>query len=92
VERDFSLVVPDAMPYARLSAAVAGLALEEIGGFRPIDRADRSKVPTLADGHYALLLRVDFQSLTHTLTSEEVNQLSERVLAALEPLGVRLRR
>jgi phenylalanyl-tRNA synthetase beta chain len=91
VERDFSLVLPDELPYARLSSAIAGLALDEIRGFRPVDRADRSKVPTLAAGHYALLLRVDFQSLTHTLTSEEVNQLSERVLAALETLGVRLR-
>jgi phenylalanyl-tRNA synthetase beta chain len=91
VERDFSLVVPDEMPYSRLTAAVAGLALEEIRGFRPMDRADRSKAPTIPAGHYALLLRVDFQSLTHTLTSEEVNQLSERVVAALERLGVRLR-
>jgi phenylalanyl-tRNA synthetase beta chain len=90
-ERDFSLVVPDEIPYARLSAAVGGLALEEVCGFRPVDRADRSKAPTLPAGHYAVLLRVDFQSPTHTLTSEELNQLSQRVLAALEPLGVRLR-
>jgi phenylalanyl-tRNA synthetase beta chain len=88
VERDFSLVLPDDLPYARLSSAVAGLALEEICNFRPVDRFRGGTIPPR---HYSLLLRVDFQSLTHTLTSEEVNQLSERVLAALEPLGVRLR-
>jgi phenylalanyl-tRNA synthetase beta chain len=91
VERDFSLVVPEAIPYARLSAAVGSLDLAEVCGFRPVDRADRSKASTLPAGHYALLLRVDFQGPTHTLASEEINQLSERVLAALEPLGVRLR-
>jgi phenylalanyl-tRNA synthetase beta chain len=88
VERDFSLVLPDDLPYARLSSAVAGLALKEIRDFRPVDRF---RGGTISPGHFSLLLRVTFQSLTHTLTSEEVNQLSERVLAALEPLGVRLR-
>ena len=38
VERDFSLVLPDDLPYARLSSAIAGLALEEIRGFLPVDR------------------------------------------------------
>lgn len=91
VERDFSLVLPDDLLYARLSSAIAGLAKEEIRGFRPIDRADRSKVPSLVAGHYALLLRVTFQSQTHTLTSEEVGELSQRLLSALESLGVHLR-
>lgn len=88
VERDFSLVIPEELPYSRLSSAVAGLALEEIRGFRPVDRFSGGPIPPR---HYSLLLRVDFQSPTHTLTSEEVNQLSKRVLAALEPLGVHLR-
>jgi len=88
VERDFSLVLPDELPYARLSSAIMGLALEEIRGFRPVDRFHGGTIPP---GHYSLLLRVIFQSLTRTLTSEEVKQLSERVLAALGPMGVHLR-
>jgi phenylalanyl-tRNA synthetase beta chain len=88
VERDFSLVVPDHVPYARLSSAIAGLALEDIRAFRAVDRFRGGTIPV---GHYSLLLRMDFQSHTHTLTGEEVNQLGEGVLAALEPLGVRLR-
>ncbi len=88
VERDFSLVVPDAVPYARLAAAVSSLELEEIRGFRPVDYF---RGGAIAAQHHSLLLRVTFQSQTHTLTSEEVGGLSQRLLAVLEPLGVRLR-
>jgi phenylalanyl-tRNA synthetase beta chain len=88
VERDFSLVVPDGVPYARLAAAVAGLDLEEIRRYRPVDRF---RGGAIAAQHHGLLLRVTFQSQTHTLTSEEVGGLSQRLLAVLEPLGVRLR-
>ena len=82
VERDFSLVVPAEVPYARLSAAVTGLAIEEIRGFHPVDYFPERQ---------SLLLRVTFQSPSRTLTSEEVEGLGERLLQALAPLGVRLR-
>jgi phenylalanyl-tRNA synthetase beta chain len=88
VERDFSLVLPDDLPYARLSSAIAGLALEEIRHFRPVDRFRGGAIPP---GHYSLLLRVTFQSQTHTLTSEEVGGLSQRLLTTLQQLGVHLR-
>jgi phenylalanyl-tRNA synthetase beta chain len=88
VERDFSLVVPDGVPYARLAAAVTGLELEEVRGYRPVDHFRGGAIPAQ---HHSLLLRVTFQSQTHTLTSEEVGGLSQRLLAVLEPLGVRLR-
>jgi phenylalanyl-tRNA synthetase beta subunit len=88
VKRDFSLVVPDTVPYARLAAATSGLKLEEVRGFRPVDYFRGGAIPAR---HYSLLLRVTFQSQTHTLTSEEVGGLSQRLLAVLEPLGVRLR-
>ena len=91
VERDFSLVVPDAVPYSQLASSVAALGLEEIRSYRPVDRADRSMVPSLPPGNYTLLLRVIFQSDMHTLTSEEVGALSQKVLTALEGLGVSLR-
>ena len=91
VARDFSLVVPEEITYARLESALRGLALEELRGFRPVDRAGRSKVATLPTGHYSLLLRLTFQSQTRTLTSEEIAALSRQVLATLGALGVRLR-
>jgi len=88
VERDFSLVVPDAIPYSRLAEAVQGLGREEIRSFRPVDLFRKGSI---AAGHYSLLLRVTFQSPSHTLTSEEIGKTSKRVLAALALLGVRLR-
>jgi phenylalanyl-tRNA synthetase beta chain len=88
VERDFSLVLPDDLPYACLSSAIAGLALEEIRGFRPVDRFRGGTIPA---GHYSLLLRVTFQSPNNTLTSEEVGGLSQKLLAVLEGLGAHLR-
>ncbi len=35
VERDFSLVVPDDLPYGHLSSAIAGLAMEELRSLPP---------------------------------------------------------
>jgi phenylalanyl-tRNA synthetase beta chain len=88
VERDFSLVVPEAVTFARLETAVRGLTLEEIQSLRPVDLFTGGSIPA---GHYSLLLRVIFQSRVHTMTSEEISAASQRVMAALEPLGVRLR-
>jgi phenylalanyl-tRNA synthetase beta chain len=88
VERDFSLVLPDELPYARLSSAIAGLALEEICGYYPVDRFRGGAIPPK---HYSLLLRVTFQSQARTLTSEEVSGLSQRLLAVLQGLGAQLR-
>jgi phenylalanyl-tRNA synthetase beta chain len=88
VERDFSLIVPDAVPYAHVSEAIIGLAAEETSDFRPVDHFRSGSIPAQ---HYSLLLRVTFQSNTHTLKSEEVAALGQRLLAALEPLGIRLR-
>jgi phenylalanyl-tRNA synthetase beta chain len=88
VERDFSLVVPEEIPYARLESALRALPLDELQVFRPVDVFRGGSIPPRC---YSLLLRLTFQSRTHTLTSEEIAQASRQVLAALDPLGVRLR-
>jgi len=88
VERDFSLVVPDAVAYARIERALRALSLEAIQGFQPADLFQGSAIPA---GHYGLLLRVTFQTLDRTLTSEEIADAGRRVLGALQPLGIRLR-
>lgn len=88
VERDLSLLVPDAVTYRRLEEAVRGLGLEEIQSFRPVDLFRGGAVPA---GHYSLLLRVTFQSAERTLAGEEIAEATRRVLGALEPLGVRVR-
>jgi phenylalanyl-tRNA synthetase beta chain len=88
VERDFSLVVPDDLPYARISSAITGLALGEIRSFYPVDRFRGGSIPPQ---HYSLLLRVTFGSQTRTLTGDEIDALSQRLLTALQGLGVNLR-
>lgn len=88
VERDFSLVLPEGLPYSRLEAAFGGLGMEEIQSFRPVDLFRGGAIPA---GHYSLLLRVTFQSPARTLTSDELNELGRRLLSVLEPLGIRVR-
>ena len=88
VERDFSLLVPQAVTYEQIDKAIRGLALPEVQSFRPIDRMPVGKI---AAGHSSLLLRITFQSLAQTLTSEAIDQFSKQVIGALSPLGIRLR-
>ncbi len=88
VERDFSLVIPDARKYSEIEAAVRGLNLDDLQDVRPVDLF---RGEGIAAGHYSLLLRVTFQSATRTLTSDEVGAASQRILEALAPLGIRLR-
>jgi phenylalanyl-tRNA synthetase beta chain len=88
VERDFSLVVPEGVSYARLEEMLKNLALDEVQGFQPVDLFRGGPIP---GGHYSLLLRMTLQSATHTLTSEEISETSRRVVEALGPLGVSLR-
>jgi phenylalanyl-tRNA synthetase beta chain len=88
VERDFSLVVPDAVTYGQLEAALQHLALPEIQSFRPVDFFRGGSIP---DEHYSLLLRVTFQSPAHTMTSPEILLAGQKAMAVLEALGVRLR-
>ncbi len=88
VERDFSLLVPEGMPYSRLANAILDARLEEVHRFAPVDRLPGGKI---AAGHYSLLLRVTFQSRLRTLTSDDINVASRQLLAALETLKVRVR-
>ncbi len=92
VERDFSLLVPQKILYTQIEEALRSIAREELRDFRPVDRADRSTLAALPPDHYSLLMRVTLQSQDHTLTSEEIAAASEEIVAALAPLGIRLRR
>lgn len=87
VERDFSLLVPEGIPYSRVAQALAGIGTL-VQDVLPVDLFRAGSIPP---GQYSLLLRVNFRSLEHTLTSEEVERESQLLLESLEPLGVRLR-
>ncbi len=91
VRRDFSVVLPDSVAWARLAGALEGLAIPELRSFEPkeILRDAKGKVAPL--GHYSLLLRVVFQSHERTLRDEEVQRWSQQVVAALEAQEGKLR-
>jgi phenylalanyl-tRNA synthetase beta chain len=88
VERDLSLVVPAAVSYRQIEEALGDLRIEELQEFRAVDRFEGG---TLPPGHYSLLLRINLQSRERTLTSEEVDAVSHKMIEALRPLGIRLR-
>jgi phenylalanyl-tRNA synthetase beta subunit len=80
--------VPDGLPYAQISSAITGLALQELRAFNPVDRFRGGTIPA---GYYSLLLRVTFQSEARTLTGDEIEGLSQRLLTTLQVMGVKLR-
>jgi phenylalanyl-tRNA synthetase beta chain len=91
VRRDFSVVLPDSVVYAKVAAAVEGLAIPELRGCEPKEvlRDARGKLAPV--GYYSLLLRAVFQSHERTLREEEVQRWSQQVVAALESVGGKLR-
>lgn len=88
VARDFSLMIPSEITYWEIAETFRTLNVEEIAGFQPVDLF-RDGPPEARS--YSLLLRVTFQSLSHTLSGEEISASSQKILGALAPLGVRLR-
>ena len=88
VERDFSLVVPEGKEFRELERTLLALKLETLQSLRPMEEF---RGGTIEKGNYSLLLRVTFQSPSHTLTSEEVAEASQQLLEALKGLGVYLR-
>lgn len=93
VERDFSLVVPGSTAYSHLEQSIRGLGIEEIQSILPVERRRSEELPagTIPAKHLSLLLRITFQSPTHTLASDEVESRSRQIVEALEPLGVQIR-
>ncbi len=93
VERDLSLVVPMGLPYRRIAEAIARLGIEEIYSVEPLERKAAAELPAglVPEGHASLFLHVTFQSLTRTLTGDEVDEAAGKIYSALESLGVRLR-
>ncbi|MGC2300892.1 MAG: phenylalanine--tRNA ligase subunit beta, partial [Acidobacteriaceae bacterium] len=89
VRRDFSVIMPDSVEYARLASAIEDLAIPELQSFEPREMLRDGKLAP--PGHYSLLLGVVFQSHERTLREEEVQAWSQKVIAALEAAGGRLR-
>jgi phenylalanyl-tRNA synthetase beta chain len=89
VERDFSLFLADGVCFADVTKAIESLRIPEITSVEAVDLFRGTNVPA---GKYSLLVRVTFQSKEATFTDAQINDLSGRILAALEKnLGATLR-
>jgi phenylalanyl-tRNA synthetase beta chain len=91
VRRDFSFLLPDTMPYAQVAEALTVLGIPELQHFEAgeiLHAKDSKLVPA---GHISLLLRAVFQAQDRTLQEEELQNFTQRVIAAMEALGGKLR-
>jgi len=84
VERDFSFVFDDTVSFAKISAAVLALKLEELRQLTPVEIFRGGGISA---GKHSLLLRAKFQSDERTLREEEVAQWAARIVQALTGLG-----
>jgi phenylalanyl-tRNA synthetase beta chain len=84
VERDFSFVFDDSVPFDRINHAVTALGLPELRRFAPAEIFRGGNVPA---GKYSMLLRAQFQSGERTLRDDEIASWSAKIVAALEKLG-----
>jgi len=89
VERDFSLLLDETVTFSAVRDTIAALKVPELTSVQAIDQFRGHPVPA---GRYSLLIRVTFQSHTQTLTDDQVNTFSQRIIRALESaLGAQLR-
>ena len=88
VERDFSFIFADSVPFEKIQQAVMGLGLPELRSFAPVEIFRGGGV---AEGKYSMLLRATLQSGERTLREDEVAQWSARIVKALEAIGGTLR-
>jgi phenylalanyl-tRNA synthetase beta chain len=89
VDRDFSLLLPDGVPFADVTQAIASLGIAEVSSLEALDLFRGKNVPA---GKYSLLVRVKFQSHAGTLTEAQISEYSGKIVAALAgQVGAQLR-
>lgn len=87
VERDFSLLVPEGIPFGEIRTAIG--PMEHLVSVEPVE-IFRGK--QAADGSYSLLLRATWQRHDASFTSEEINAYAEDLVASLrKKLRIQLR-
>ena len=84
VERDFSFVFPDEVPFIEMRKTAAQLDIHEVKDFRPVEIFRGGSITA---GKYSILLRVKFQSQERTLREDEVAQWSGKIVDVLTRLG-----
>ena len=105
VERDFSLVLADAVAFAKVVETIRSLQIGELESVEAADRLTYEEMKKLLrrdldvelakvfkPGTYTLMIRVKFQSAEATFTDAQLNDYSARIVAALQQkLGATLR-
>ena len=87
VHRDFSLFVPDGIPFAEIRSAVG--TMEDLVAIEPIEVFRGNPAPA---GFYGLLLRATWQRLAETFTDEEINGYAATITDGLQrKLGIQQR-
>jgi len=88
LSRDFAFVVDEARPAGDLVKAAIGADKALISGARVFDVYQGKGVP---EGSKSVAIEVQVQPREKTLTDTEIEQLSGRIVAAVEKLGAKLR-
>ncbi len=89
VERDFSLLLADGVPFLQVEHTIRSLGIAEVESIEAADLFRGGQVPV---GKFSLMIRVKFQSAEATFTDAQLNDFSARIVAALqEKLGATLR-
>jgi phenylalanyl-tRNA synthetase beta chain len=89
VDRDFSFVLSDGVPFEQVEALIRALRIPEVQAIEPADLFRGGQVPA---GRFSLMIRVTFQSTQATLTDAQLADFSSRIVEALEKnLGATLR-
>jgi phenylalanyl-tRNA synthetase beta chain len=89
VDRDFSLLLPDAVHFSDVTKAIQALGIAEVSSIEALDLFRGKNVPA---GKYSLLVRVKFQSHVATLTETQISEYSGKIVAALAgQVGAQLR-
>jgi len=91
VRRDFSFILAATTPWARISEAVTALGIPELQYFEPAEILGEKDSKLVPAGHMSLLLRTVFQAADRTLQEDELQNYTQRVIAAVEALGGKLR-
>jgi phenylalanyl-tRNA synthetase beta chain len=81
VERDFSLLLADGIPFSEIADSIRSLGIAEITSIEAVDLFRGKNVPA---GKYSLLVRVTFQSPEGTLTDAQINHFAAKIISILE--------
>ena len=79
VERDFSLLVPEGVPFAEIRTAIG--PVDYLERFDPVEIFRGNQVP---EGHYALLVRAVWQRETESFRDEEIQASAVAILDSLK--------